>query len=127
MMQFVPYNTEDQSVIGRITRNDWKQTVITMFYTTTNRSANQESVQEDYNVEVEEEHTDLAVDEHKASDVEGKTIYTMWLRYHWFLLLLTFNNKNQQIMKLRRSSISPTGRIMTKMMSPQRGITDNLT
>ena len=127
MMQFVPYNTEDQSVIGRITRNDWKQTVITMFYTTTNRSANQESAQEDYNVEVEEEHTDLAVDEHKASDVEGKTIYTMWLRYHWFLLLLTFNNKNQQIMKLRRWSISPTGRIMTKMMSPQRGITDNLT
>ena len=126
MMQFVPYNTEDQSVIRRITRNDWKQTVITMFYTTTNRSANQ-SAQEDYNVEVEEEHTDLAVDEHKASDVEGKAIYTMWLRYHWFLLLLTFNNKNQQIMKLRRSSISPTGRIMTKMMSPQRGITDNPT
>ena len=127
MMQFVPYNTEDQSVIRRITRNDWKQTVITMFYTTTNRSANQESVQEDYNVEVEEEHTDLAVDEHKASDVEGKAIKTMWLRYHWFLLLLTFNNKNKQIMKLRRWSISPTGRIMTKMMSPQRGITDNPT
>ena len=74
MMQFVPYTTEDQSVIGRIKRSDWKQTVITNYYSTTDRSNHQQSPQEDDNVQVEEEYTDLAVDEHKASDVEGKTI-----------------------------------------------------
>jgi hypothetical protein len=74
MMQFVPYTTEDQSVIGRIKRSDWKQTVITNYYSTTDRSNHQQSPQEDDNVQVEEEYTDLAVDKHKESDVEGKTI-----------------------------------------------------
>ena len=74
MMQFIPYTTEEQSVIGRNKRSDWKQTVITMYYTITDECNHQESVQVDDNIEVQQEDTDLAVDHDKRSEVDGKRI-----------------------------------------------------
>ena len=72
MMQFVPYTNEEQPVIRLKKRSDWKQTVITMYYTITNESNHQESVQVVDNIQVQQEETDLAVDHDKRSEVDGK-------------------------------------------------------
>ena len=71
MMQFVPYTNEEQSVIRRNKRSDWKHTAITMYYTINKECNHQETVQVVANLQEQQEETDLAVEHDERSEDDG--------------------------------------------------------
>ena len=85
MMQFVPYTNEEQSVIRRKKRSDWRKTVITMYYTFNKECYNQQAVQVVVNHQGQEE-KDIDVENDEPSENEGTYLCSI-LIYNIFLAL----------------------------------------